>query len=267
MPAQITPIPSSAQMKELHPDTHLALLLGIDRESSEVGPSDTILLVFYNTKFGRASLVSLPRDLLVYVPGYEMQRINTAYQFGGIELLNQTLSNNFGVQASEWAVVHLNDFQSFVDDLGGVKIVDTYAVKDPWCEVQAGKTIQMSGYLSLCYVRSRMGNSDLDRNQRQQQVFRAILKEVGRGSNLERFPEFYDRYDETVQTNLTLEDMLENIPLLLRLREEGRVAYYSLGWEDVLPWQVPASGASVLLPQPGRIDAILSKALNFMLSP
>ena len=119
----------------------------------------------------------------------------------------------------------------------------------------------------MCYVRSRMGNSDLDRNQRQQQVFRAILKEVGRGSNLERFPEFYDRYDETVQTNLALEDMLENIPLLLRLREEGRIAYYSLGWEDVLPWQVPTSGASVLLPQPGRIDAILSKALNFMLSP
>lgn len=263
----VRPIPPPHEQVALHPDSQVVLLLGVDRESSAVGPSDTIILLFYNKNFSRASLVSLPRDLLVYVPGYDMQRINTAYELGGIDLLNLTLRYNFGLQATKWAVVHLDDFQKFVDDLGGVKIQDTYPVSDPWCQVAAGKTIQMSGYLTLCYVRSRMGNSDLDRNQRQQQVFGAILREVGRSTNLSRFPEFYERYAGSVKTNLTLDDMLVNTPLLLRLREDERVAYYHLSWDDVTPWQVPTTLASVLLVEPDRLDAILNKAQRFILSP
>lgn len=265
--APIALVPTSVQPLTYHPDTQIALLLGIDRESLQVGPTDTIILVIYNFKFERASLLSLPRDWLVYVPGHGMQRINTAYELGGIELLNHTLQYNLGIQASKWAVIHLDDFQNFVDDLGGVRVSNTLPVSDPWCQVAQGKTIQMSGYLSLCYVRSRSGNSDLARNQRQQQVFAAILKEVGRNSNLTRWPEFYQRYQDTVLTNISLQDMLEHTNLLLRLRENERVAYYHLDWEDVTPWQVPESGASVLLIESDHLQAILQRAQRFVLSP
>ncbi len=252
---------------ELDPNTRIALLLGTDRESPEIGPTDTIILVIYNLRFERASLLSLPRDWLVYVPEQGMQRINTAYELGGIDLLNATLQYNLGVQATEWAVIHLDDFQNFVDDLGGVRITDTLPVSDPWCQVAPGKTIQMNGYLSLCYVRSRNGNSDLARNQRQQQVFAAILKEIGRNSNLAQWPEFHQRYQNTVITNIGLQDMLEHTNLLLRLRENERVAYYHLDWEDVTPWQMPESGASVLLIESAHLQTILQRALRFVLSP
>lgn len=263
----VTPIPPPRTLVELSPETHVALLLGVDRDAPLPGPTDTIILVFYNTKFAKASIVSIPRDLFIYVPGYEMQRVNTAYELGGIDLLNLTLRYNFGLDASQWAVIHLDDFQNFVDQLGGIKIRGTYGVKDPWCDVPAGKTMDMGGYLALCYVRSRTGNSDLDRNQRQQQVFQAILKEVGRNSNLSRFTEFYERYQSSVQTNLVLQDVLDNVPLLLQLREENHVAFFSMGWDDVITWQAPPKQASVLLLREHTLDAILNKAIKFTLSP
>lgn len=244
----------------------MALLLGSDREAPAIGRTDAILLVLYNPETAKASLISIPRDLFVYIPGYSMQRINAAYELGGIELVNQTLQYNLGIQASQWAIIHLDDFSRFVDDLGGVEVEVLTPVHDPWCEVPQGK-VYMNGYLALCYVRSRTGNSDLDRNRRQQEMLQIILIELVHGGNLARLPEFYTRYQDTVRSNLTLEDLLYNIPLLLQLGDTNRLSFFQLGWNDVIPWQAPPNNMSVLLPRRDMISALLGRAINFVMTP
>ncbi|HEX7975015.1 MAG TPA: LCP family protein, partial [Anaerolineales bacterium] len=160
-----TAVPPPAPKVSLPDGVQVLALLGTDSEAPYLGRTDTILLVFYNVHNGKASLLSVPRDLYVYIPGYTMDRINTAYVSGGIDLLFLTLEYNLGVRPNHWALAHLNDFSQFVDDLGGVTVQVPAPVVDPWCSVPAGK-VHLSGYSALCYVRSRMGSSDFDRSRR-----------------------------------------------------------------------------------------------------
>lgn len=237
-------------------------LLGTDSDAPYLGRTDTILLVFYNVHNGNASLLSIPRDLYVYIPGYTMDRINTAYVSGGIDLLFETLEYNLGIHPNHWALAHLNDFSRFVDDLGGVTVQVGTPVEDPWCSVPAG-TVHLSGYSALCYVRSRMGSSDFDRSRRQQDVLLALFWRFIRLDSLSRLPEWYGKYAGTVHSDLGLADLLSFIPLAVQA-QNGNVHHYQISWKEVTAWQVPSSGASVLLPDRDKILPILQQAAGVL---
>ena len=79
-------------------------------------------LVIYHPRLARASVVSIPPDLFGYIPGYTMQRMNTAYAVGGARLLATTLEYNLGLRPNHYAVFNLDDFRHLVDDLGGINV-------------------------------------------------------------------------------------------------------------------------------------------------
>lgn len=100
-------------------------LIGSDaRSKDENGRSDSLMVAQYDQKTQQAKLISIMRDSYVDIPGYGMDKINAAYSYGGVDLLNQTLKENFKFEAPYYASITFQDFINCVNELfpDGVKI-------------------------------------------------------------------------------------------------------------------------------------------------
>ena len=89
------------------------LLIGQDRrEGQDRQRSDSMIMVTLNKKTKQISMTSFMRDLYVQIPGYSDNRINAAYAFGGMDLLDSTLTANFGVAVAGYVEVDFGEFQT-----------------------------------------------------------------------------------------------------------------------------------------------------------
>ncbi len=107
------------------------LLLGSDKRPDDGSyRTDSLIIVSINRKEGTVNMLSLPRDLYVYIPGWTMNRINTAdgrgasigWPGGGPGLIKETLLYNFGIVIHYYARVDFDNFQQIVDAIGGVDV-------------------------------------------------------------------------------------------------------------------------------------------------
>jgi polyisoprenyl-teichoic acid--peptidoglycan teichoic acid transferase len=257
-----TPIPPPLRDLVIDDEVLVWILLGSDTEPPFIGSTPAVHLLFIHPRLSKASLVSIPGDLYVYIPGYTMQRLKTAYALGGIETLRVTLSYNFGVSPSRFVLAHPGDFQWLVDDIGTVNVTVFYPI--PWkCGgIRAGQ-VPMDGALALCYATYREGIDEIDRMRRQQQLMRVIFHKLTQDGNLTLLPVLYQSYEGWVKTDLSLEEVLGYIPLALRLADEDRISTYLVGWDETEVWEVPGQGkAQVFLPKRGAIRAMLQNALD-----
>ena len=246
------------------------VLLGTDRNSPFVSRTDAIQLFLYHPRLARASLISLPPDMLVYIPGFTMQRLQTAYALGGWRVLADTLQYNFGIRPNHYVLVHLDEFTRFVDkNLGGLDVTVYAAYPDPkYCGGIPGGTFHMTGTQVLCYIRFREGSNEGDRNQRQQDIFRLILLRMVQNGNLTQLPELFKTFGKSIETDLTLADLLDAVPLTLRLGDARRIAYYYLGSDELSIWRIPEDlSPAVFLPVRPAILPILVDAMNFIQTP
>lgn len=265
----LTAIPQPLNGLPLNDEIRILAVLGLDRTAPFQGRSDAILLFLYNPRLGNASLISLPPDLLVYLPGLSMQRLNTAYALGGAPLLADALEYNFGLRPQRWAVIGMDSFVEFVDDFGGLELTLLETLPNDCSGYRAGQTVRLSGNETLCYVRLRQGSNQAARDARQQQVFRLLFLNVIQGGNLNRLPEFYRLYRNVVQTNLSFEELLNAAPLALRLGDPEHFAYFSLSEPGMVQeWQIEGPApATVLLPNRPLLQQRLQQAIEFILVP
>jgi len=98
------------------------VLLGSDFRPESGFRTDVILLVAYNLQTGQANMLSFPRDLWVTIPGWQYERINTAVQAGGFDLLGDTMQVNFGFRPDHYAMVDFNGFKKIINLLGGIDV-------------------------------------------------------------------------------------------------------------------------------------------------
>ena len=99
------------------------LLIGQDRRPGEPRQrSDAMILCTLNLDRQTVTLTSFLRDMYVKIPGYADNKINAAYQIGGMALLDQTLEVNFGIHVDGNVEVDFSQFQRIVDLMGGVDI-------------------------------------------------------------------------------------------------------------------------------------------------
>jgi len=259
LPAPMPPI-------EIPPEVQVVVLLGSDYEYPYLGRTDTILLAFANLKEGSTSLVSIPCDLYVYLPGQGMDRINAAYSNGGADLLFETLEYNLGVRPQHWALAHLDDFIRFVEDLGGIDVQVSTPLPNDCLGVPPG-LFHMNGYVALCYVRSRITTSDFDRSRRQQEVLRAILHRFLSLDVIPFLPEWYTRYSQTIQSDMKLLDLLSYLPFALRLHGNDQIHHFQINWMDVTHWQAPETSAWVLVPKRERVSSIMQTAVDVLRAP
>lgn len=243
----------------------MSLLLGTDTFNPVIGRTDTIILLFYNPQLAKASFLSIPRDLYVYIPGYGMNRINQAYPLGGIDTLLLTLEYNFNILVDNWMLIHINDFVAFVDDLGGVDISDPQYNIDEY-DGNPPDYHHMQGHEALWYVRKREGSSDIDRNRRQQEMIRALMRKVLWGGNLVHLPAWYAKYNQSFRSNLNLIDLFNFIPLALNFGDQDRLKFDQISWDEVSSWRT-SQGAAVLLPDQEAILWKLQYAMSFVLAP
>ena len=237
------------------------LLLGSD-ERPEVGGirTDTILLLTLNTRLGTASITSIPRDLYVYIPGWTVQRINTAYAFGEFEAIAMTLAYNLGVWPDHFVLIKYYSFIETVDSLGGIDVVVDEAITDGFFYLASGPT-HMDGKTALWYVTSRITTSDFDRAHRQQKMLLAIFARVLSLEGISRAPELYQIYKNNVSTDLNFIDIAPLLPLAIQLSDTTRIHHYFIGPDRVIDYINP-SGAMVLLPNYKAILDLMRQALN-----
>ncbi|MDK8626393.1 LCP family protein [Corynebacterium appendicis] len=143
------------------------------------GRTDTIMLM-HIPNGGQATLVSIPRDSYVEIPGYGMDKINAAFAFGGPKLLAETVENATNLRIDHYAEVGMGGLASITDAAGGVELCPAEPIDDPLAQlnIQAGCQ-KMDGPTALGYVRTRAtAMGDLDRVQRQREFVSALMKKA-----------------------------------------------------------------------------------------
>ncbi|HET9906334.1 MAG TPA: LCP family protein [Anaerolineales bacterium] len=285
----VAPLPtidaSGSQVLNNGQETVNFLLIGSDRRSTAGSTrTDTMVIAILRPNEGQVSLISIPRDLWVSIPGgYENNRINTAYQLGissgypggGPGLLKETILYNLGIRIDHTAMVDFSGFSQIVDTLGGVDVPVSCAYTDwrlidpsfdpfnenNWHLYTTGPgMIHMDGDLALWYARSRQRSSDFDRGRRQQEVLRALFTQALQGGTVARIPELYNDLQSTVETDLGLADLLQLAIYAPKMTSADIRSYY-IRPPLVSSW-ITDGGAYVLLPNEFELQQMLTEALS-----
>jgi LCP family protein required for cell wall assembly len=143
---------------------------------------DALQLVTINTETHAASVIGVPRDSWVPIPGHGMDKINASLYYGGPQLLGQTVGNLIGVQPKYVFVTRFQYFQAMVNSIGGITIRNPYAFSDDPLKLKgfrAGR-IHLNGYDAMAYSRIRhsLPRGDFDRSAHQEIVLKGIQAKV-----------------------------------------------------------------------------------------
>ena len=163
----------------------IALVIGSDFRAGDVAGgsrSDTLMLVRIDPRTKYISLLSLPRDLHVTIPGYGVDKINAAYSDGGYKLALKTVEDATGVKPNYLVTVDFKGFRDLVDKFHGVYVpVDqryyhvNVAGQDQYSQVDIPPGYQLlNGTNALAFARYRHTDSDFYRNARQQVFLHAF---------------------------------------------------------------------------------------------
>jgi LCP family protein required for cell wall assembly len=260
------------------------LLIGSDKRPGASYRTDTLVVVIFWPQHGQASMISIPRDLWIYIPTVGMQRINTAYQSGeiggyaggGPGLLRETIAYNLGIHIDHTAMVEFDGFRRIVDTLGGLEVpiscaytdwrlidpsYDPYDENNWWLYSVGPGQVHMDGDLALWYARSRSKSSDFDRGRRQQEVLRAMFATALRTDTIAKIPQLYADLSSTVITDLGLTDLLRLAPYAPRLSGADIRGFY-IRPPYVSGWLTPG-GAAVQLPNEAALAELLHDATTY----
>lgn len=223
-----------------HHIVHILLIGAATTSDTNPGLTDTLMIVSINIDTRHVAVLSVPRDLYVYVSGFDMKKINQTYFLGelrdeehtGAELLRETILYNLGIEIDYTVRVDFRSFGAVIDELGGVNIAVDCAIEDwrllePHLDPNDADNWEMftlwsgvhhmDGDLALWYVRSRRTSNDLDRNRRQQDVLRAVWRELRTDGFVENFPTLWEQFTQLVETDMSLADALTLLPIVADL--------------------------------------------------
>lgn len=147
----------------------------------DIGSSrtDTILLIHIPASGSSTptTMVSIPRDSFVPIPGHGKDKINSAFAIGGAPLLAQTVEQATGLRLDHYAEIGFGGFAVLVDALGGITVCPTAPINDPLAGIDLPAGCQkLNGRNALGYVRTRATpRADLDRMVNQRQFVSALL--------------------------------------------------------------------------------------------
>ena len=184
------------------------------------GNTDTLMVAAYDTAAQTVGVVSIPRDTLV---DRTPPKINGVYAREGMEGLRETVSDLIGIPIDYTVMVNLNGFQRLVNAVGGV---DFYVP----CDMDYDDPIQglsihyeegmqpLTGQQAMEVCRFRKNNpdenghstgySDVGRTQTQQNMLMALARKIISWNNITRVNGFVEIFNDYVDTDLSLSDML-----------------------------------------------------------
>ena len=250
------------------------LLIGGDHDYFLDMNTDTLIVVVVNRETKQVSLLSIPRDLWVYIPTFGWGRINIAFRIGartkypdggGPGLLMRTIKENLGIQLDHWALVSYDGFARAVDELGGVDLVLPCPVnvryQPPASEDEEEMILQpglhhLDGATALRYVRTRRGDSDFQRAGRQQQFLKAVWHQFKGADVIPKIPALWVALKGAFATDLGLGDILALVPTALEI-EPQRVRSRYIGYGQVEGYTTP-EGYRVQLAIPEKVAQVIA---------
>jgi polyisoprenyl-teichoic acid--peptidoglycan teichoic acid transferase len=207
---------TTTTVKEPSPSAMNLLVIGSDRRSNDASlgaRSDTLMIVHVDPDENYLSVLSLPRDLRVTIPGYGKGKLNTAFAMGGPALAIKTIEQTTGVDIGHYLEIGFDAFAAVVDSLGGVYLdVDKRYLNTDYnyelINLYPGYQL-LNGANSLDYVRFRHDNNmDFGRMERQQR-FLSALREQAMGWDLPfKLPSLISALFSDVTTDVDANEIL-----------------------------------------------------------
>jgi LCP family protein required for cell wall assembly len=118
--------------------------------------SDSLHLIFLNPDRHSATLVGIPRDSWVNIPGHGTEKINNALVLGGPDLMVQTIETALGVHIDYWAITTFWGFKAMIDRIGGLSVDVPFRMLDSYSEVDLQPGVQtLTGTQALAFARDR----------------------------------------------------------------------------------------------------------------
>lgn len=181
------------------------LLLGSDARGDEDARSDSLMIAHYDQTTNDVKLVSIMRDTYVDIPDHGKQKINSAFAFGGPELVRKTIKQNFDIDVQYYAIVDFTGFSKIVDVIApdGIEVDIPYAMSHGiGMTLQSGNQF-LNGDQLLGYVRFRHDiQSDFGRVERQQEALSKLKEQAVSIHNLMNLPKLLGVVESYVNTNV-----------------------------------------------------------------
>lgn len=160
------------------------LLVGTDSRdpNSDMGRSDSMMMVSFNEKDGKTTVLSFLRDSLVDIDGYGKSRLGHTYAYGGVGLTINTLNKTYGLDIQNYVTIDFDNLVSIIDEIGGVKVYISeeeaaYYREHGMPDIQAGD-VTLTGSQALAHARNRTLGNDFERTRRQRSVMYGIYRQV-----------------------------------------------------------------------------------------
>ncbi|EST52782.1 regulatory protein [Brevibacillus panacihumi W25] len=210
------------------------VIVGVDtRKNIGMLNTDVLVVAVANPVTQKLTMVSLPRDTRVEIPGYPgYHKVNEVFALGenkrkeaelnkkpvtenGMTFLKKTLEHMLGIPIEHYVELDFEGFTAVIDNIGGVKVeVDRDLVYElpkagVYRNLKKGTQV-LNGEQALGFVRHRIdrrgeayNSSDFDRNRRQQQVIRAVVDKVVSIDGISKLTTILDTMSKHIRTDLS----------------------------------------------------------------
>lgn len=198
---------------------YYVLLMGSDSrdEAEDTARADSMILCRVDEAAKQVTMVSMPRDLLVEIPGHGKGKLNSALAYEGYSGAIDAVSKVAGVPISYYATIYFSGFEKLVDDLGGVTVQVPEGTYYDGVWVPAGDAPRINGKEALVLARCRHGNppdqgayaaGDYQRTKNQRNLMKAIVKEI-MGKPAWQVPGLVSTVSGCIETNMPAWKMAE----------------------------------------------------------
>lgn len=250
-----------------------------DTGHSGAALTDSIMIASINQKTRHVTLISVPRDLWVYMPGYGYGKINAAYPYGGMDLLEEVIEENLGIHCHYNLLINYTALKEAVDAVGGIDITiastDSRGLYDSSIDYTTGGALvnltngthHLTGQQALNLARARgsgygsygYAQSDFTRTQYQQQILLALATKASSKSviaNPLAAGTIISSLGSNISTNLTLGQMetLYSDYKNLSASSITQVTLNDVNGTNLLASYTSSDGQSALIPAAGLDD-------------
>ncbi len=211
------------------------LLLGVDKDENA---SDAIMVLSIDQNNNTAKLTSIMRDTYVYFGEGKANKINYAYNYGGVKLSIAKINEIFNLDIQKYAKVDFDGFMKIVDTLGGYSVNISeeerkeinYKLK--YESLTKSGNVLLNGEQTAAYARIRRIDNDYKRTERQRTIMFDILNKI-KAQPISEYPSLIAQLSSNVETNLSTMECLDLLKYLVKV-----------GSGDVKEFRIPMDGTA-----------------------
>lgn len=236
------------------PDSVNILILGddsaFDRPGGRVnGRTDIIMILHINPESGEGTIVTIPRDTWVDIPGHGEGKINGAHAVGGNELTVETIEEFSGLEIDNYIITDFDGFKPLIDFFGGVTVEVNEDLADGFSGCYLSKGIHhLNGEQALALARNRHRSGEPGHQggafAREREAAKIIIALMRQQSDLEKFikmPFFINYLTRYVWTDIEFKDIVKYLLVF------GKINYSKIDITTIPSWPEMVGNASAVV--------------------